>query len=324
MRFVVFGTGAIGGTIAAALARAGREVTAIARGAQLEALRAQGLRLRTPDEDVTVRFPVCDSPAAAGIGPGDAVLLTMKGQDTQPALEALRAAGVQDQPIFCVQNGVDNERKALRLFANVHAVTVIMPAAFLRPGEVAVYSAPQLGVFDVGRAAGGQDGDDAAFAEAMRAGNIACYVEDDAMASKYGKLLLNLGNIVGAAFGPDVNTAALSAGLQKEAAAVLDAAGIVWKDLGMTDPRRTRHMKMSAVSGVERFGSSTAQSLERGTGSIETDWLNGEIVLLGRLHGVKAPLNAAVTRLAAELARSGAPPGSLGADRLEALLASAG
>lgn len=315
MRVVVFGTGAIGGAVAAALARTGQPVTAIARGAQLEAIRSRGLRLRSPGDDFTVALDVVGTPAEARIGPDDLVLMAMKGQHMQDALEALRAEGVQDQPVFCLQNGVDNERKALRLFENVHGVTVMMPSAFRKPGEVVVFSEPQYGVFDIGRATGGHDAADAALAELLTAANIAGYAVDDVMASKYGKLLLNLNNIVGAAFGPEADTQALKDRLRAEAEAVLSAAGQRWVDVGVNDPRRRKHMCVGEVPGVEPFGSSTRQSLERGTGSVETDWLNGEIVLLGRLHGVATPANAAMTRLAARMAREGAAPGSVSLER---------
>jgi 2-dehydropantoate 2-reductase len=179
MRIVVFGTGAIGGTVAAALARKGQDVTAIARGKQLAAIREKGLRLRSPVDDFTVRLDAVETPAEARIGRGDAVLMAIKGQHMQAALEALRAGGVQDQPIFCLQNGVDNERKALRLFGNVHGVTVMMPAAYRVPGEVIVYSEPQYGVFDIGRATGGHDDADDALAEALTAANIAGYPNFD-------------------------------------------------------------------------------------------------------------------------------------------------
>lgn len=324
MRVVVYGAGAVGGTVAAALAHAGREVVAIARGAQLEAIREGGLRLRSPAHDFTVRVEVAESPEAASIGLEDAIVLAMKGQHTQAALEALRAAGVTDQPIFCLQNGVDNERKALRLFPNVHGVTVMMPVAYRRPGEVLVYSQPQYGVFDIGRATGGHDSADAALSEAVTAANIAGYLHDDVMASKYGKLLLNLTNITGAALGPGVDASGLAARLRTEAEAVLKATGIAWQEIGVRDERRAKHMAMGEIPGAEPFGSSTSQSLERGTGSIETDWLNGEIALLGRLHGVPAPANAWLTRLAARMARDGAAPGSVTLAEIEAGIAAEG
>ncbi len=70
-------------------------------------------------------------------------------------------------------------------------------------------------------------------------------------------------------------------------------------------------MASAPLEGVELGGSSSRQSLARGTGTIEADYLNGEIVLLARQHGLSAPLNEAVRRLANRYAREGRPPGSL-------------
>jgi 2-dehydropantoate 2-reductase len=65
------------------------------------------------------------------------------------------------------------------------------------------------------------------------------------------------------------------------------------------------------VNGSARSGGSSWQSLARGTGSIEADFLNGEIVLLGREHGVPTPVNEALQRLANQAAREGSAPGSM-------------
>ena len=62
---------------------------------------------------------------------------------------------------------------------------------------------------------------------------------------------------------------------------------------------------------LPRAGGSSRQSLLRGTGDIEADYLNGEVVLLGRLHGVATPANAVLQDLAVEAAASKAQPGSL-------------
>ena len=113
------------------------------------------------------------------------------------------------QPIFCVQNGVANERMALRRFPNVHGVTVMMPASFVAPGEVAAFATPRHGIFDIGRFPRGSDAADQALAAVLEAASIAAFVSDEVMASKYGKLLLNLDNIVEAALGREVATGAL-------------------------------------------------------------------------------------------------------------------
>ena len=78
---------------------------------------------------------------------------------------------------------------------------------------------------------------------------------------------------------------------------------------------------MRPIGGTERSGGSTWQSLERGLGTVETDYLNGEIVLLGRLHGVATPANELLQRLTADAARGGTAPGTVPVDHLEAALA---
>ena len=142
MTFIIYGVGAIGGTIAGRLAHSGQAVAGIARGKQLGALKANGLLLRTPEGDISAHFPVAAAPTELTIGPDDVILLAMKGQDTAEALARLRTAGVTTQSIVCAQNGVDNERAALRLFPNVYGMTVILPADFVRPGEVAAFGTP--------------------------------------------------------------------------------------------------------------------------------------------------------------------------------------
>src|SRR6185369_6440327 len=84
--------------------------------------------------------------------------------------------------------------------------------------------------------------------------------------------------------------------------------------------RRGDRLAMRPVGGERRGGGSSWQSLRRRHGSIEADYLNGEIVLLGRLHGVPTPANALLQRLANQAAATGAAPGGRSSDELLALL----
>ena len=311
MRIIVLGVGAIGGTVAAALALAGSEVVGIARGAQLKAIRDKGLRLRTPAADRVARFECVASPSDIAFRPDDLILLCTKTQDTAPALTQLVAAGATDQPVFCAQNAVENERLALRLFPNVHGITVMLPADFVVPGEVAAFGMPRHGIFDIGRYPTGSDEADTRLADALTAAGIAGYVEPEVMAGKYGKLIMNLTNVVEAALGEADDLAPVRKAVRAEGEAVLAAAGIAWRDVGASDPRRKDLMTIHPIEGIERTGSSSTQSLARAAGSIETDYLNGEIVLLGRLHGVPTPVNAWLAALAARMVRDRLPPGSI-------------
>jgi 2-dehydropantoate 2-reductase len=254
----------------------------------------------------------------------DVILLTMKTQDTVSALERLRAAGVVEQPIFCVQNGVANERFALRRLPEVHGVTVMMPASHLDPGEVCAFSAPRYGIFDIGRYPAGRNRHDDAVAEVLKLANIAAFVTPDVMPSKYGKLILNLHNILEAALGPDADDRRFDALLRAEAEAVFKATGIAWREVGGSDPRRDQLMRYQPIEGIDRTGGSTTQSLARGGGSIETDYLNGEIVLLGRLHAIPVPANSYLVDVSARMIREKLKPGAVSVAQLEAGLRGAG
>lgn len=311
MRFIIYGVGAIGGTFAAALAKAGYEVVGIARGKMLEALQRDGLMFRTPQGNERIRFPVVASPAEITFQPDDVILLTMKSQDTADAVAALRDAGLGDQPVVCAQNGVNNERLALRYFPNVYAMTVMMPSDYVTPGEVICYGTPKFGLIDLGRYPHGLDDRVATIAAAFDSANFAAFPLEHVMRSKYGKLRENLGNVVEAALGHGSRSGPLMEAIQAEAVAVYQAAGIDWVAIGNADPRRKGLMEAGAVDGTTRTGGSSIQSLKRGTGTIETDYLNGEIALLGRLHGVPTPLNAGLVAVGRELVAKGAQPGSM-------------
>lgn len=317
MRIVIYGLGAVGGVIAAALVEAGTDVLGIARGRMLDALQNGPLRLRARSSVTEVFLPVVGHPSEITWNDDDLILLTMKSQDTAAALNALRLSGVRGQAIFCFQNGVSNEDMALRRFPNVHGVTVMMPATYLTPGEVVGNGAPMLGLFDIGTYPSGIGGADRALAKILDGARMRGFPSEDVMASKRGKLLLNVSNALEAALGPGSDSGDLGKLARSEAEAVFTAAGLAWKEVGVKDPRRKKLMQLVEVENAPRSGGSTTQSLSRGTGAVETDWLNGEIARLGRLHGVPTPVNAFLCVVSAELARTKATPGSMTLDRLQ-------
>lgn len=320
MRYIVYGAGAIGGTVGALLARAGRDVTLIARGAHLEALRRDGLTLEAPEGDEVLHVPAVGSPADASIGAGDVVLLSMKTQDTAAALDELQSSCHPGAALVCAQNGVENERLALRRFANVYAMYVYCPTEHLRPGVVRIYSSSPRGVLDLGRFPSGAD----ERAERIAADLVVAGYESRALAEpmrwKYSKLLDNLGNALQALCGPEADTSELHARAREEALRCYEAAGIDHASAGERD-ERTRAMSMQPVHGEHHRGGSSWQSMMRGTGSIEAAYLNGEIALLGRLHGVPAPVNATLSELALRAARERAQAGSITVEEVAAVVA---
>lgn len=299
MRYVIHGAGAIGGTIGAHLHRAGQEVVLIARGEHLAALRADGLRLASPDGEETLRIPVAATPAEAAIGPEDRVILAMKTQDTLAALDDLVLAAPPEVPVLCAQNGVENERLALRRFPHVLGVVVWLMTEHLEPGLVAHFSAPTPGVLDLGRVpAGPQCALATTIAADLRSAGFVSRAVEDVMRWKRTKLLANLANAIQVVHGPAQEPEGLMDAARAEGEACFRAARLGWATEAELAERRALVSPPRAVAGRGHEGGSTWQSLVRGTGRVETDYLNGEIVLLGRRHGVPTPVNEALQRAA--------------------------
>ena len=335
MRYLIIGAGAVGGAIGGRLYQSGHEVVLVARGDHLAALREAGLHLATPDETLHLPVPAVGGPDEVRLRPDDVLVLAVKVQDATAALDAWAGQPVRDAggtatagevlPVVCAQNGVAGERLALRRFRHVYGMCVWLPSQFLRPGHVAARCAPLTGMLHLSRYPGGPDETARAIAADLERSHFAAPVPDDVMRWKYGKLLANLANALdavgGATLRGDDRARALLRRAHEEGVAVLAAAGVA--PVGAEEQQRMRggRMEIRPVAGAEPGGSSSWQSLSRGTGSIEADYLNGEIVLLGRLHQVPTPVNETFQRLANAFAREGRRPGALTPAELTALTA---
>jgi 2-dehydropantoate 2-reductase len=317
VRYVIVGAGAVGGTIGGRLAQHGHEVVLVARGAHAAAMRDSGLTLRTPDGVHQLNVPVA-AVDELKLNADDVLILAVKTQDSAGAIAQLAVIDVagtpagQTLPLVCAQNGVENERLALRYFRRVYGVYVALPATHLEPGVVIAEAAPKSGILDIGRYPTGVDETAEAIAADLSASRLDSVARADVMRWKYAKLLGNLGNALDAIAGRTQNGhGEIIEAAHAEGRAALAAAGITPMPGDEVSTRRGRLVEVAPVEGHERSGSSSWQSLARGTGSIEADYLNGEIGLLGRLHGVPTPVNDALQQLATEHARRGLPPGTL-------------
>ena len=320
MRFVIFGAGGVGGVVGGRLAEYGHDVTLIARGAHYGAVRENGLRLESPDRIVTLQIPIVQHPSEIRWTADDVVLLTMKTQDTAAALRDLSTVAPAATPVVSVQNGVENERIALRVFSRVYGVCVMCPTNFLKPGVVQAWSAPVTGLLDIGRYPTGSDDLSESVAAAFRASTFPSEPRPDIMRWKYNKLLMNLGNAVEALCGQRGRSNPLIAAARREGVACLEAARIAYTSDEEEAIRRGGLLRLAPVAGQTRPGGSSWQSLQRRTGNIEADYLNGEIVLLGRLYGIPTPVNALLQTLANRTAREGRAPGSMAIEEVLAQL----
>ena len=325
MRYIIYGAGGIGAGIGALLQQAGCDVVLIARGEHLTAMREQGLLVRRPSGEQRVEVNAVGHPAELDFTDGDVVILTMKGQDTAAALDDLERAAGPEVPIVCGQNGVANERDAARRFLNVYGMLVVMPATFLIPGEIALFGDPKPGLLDSGRFPHGVDETVTQLCADLTSAGFNADPDPHVMRLKYGKLLDNLGNAVGALCGENAlrtaegDVRAFMRRMRDEALACYEAATIDFASRSEVGERRKATFTAGDIPGVERGGSSTWQSFRRGVPAIETDWLNGEIVLLGLEHNIPTPANRALQLTAKRALRAGLRDGEVPIEQITAL-----
>ncbi len=323
MRYIIYGAGGVGGVTGARLFEAGHAVVLICRGAHLDAIRRDGLHVIAPDDELRLPVPAVGHPSEVEFRPDDVVVLTMKTQDTETALRDLEAAGGLDLPLVCCQNGVENERRAARRFPRVYAMISFTYTTYLEPGTVLCNAAPVAGVFDLGSYPAGVDEVAARIAADWSGARMVSVDRPDMMRYKYAKLLGNLGNAIQAMISEPLNSEnhrRLSQRLSDEALAVYAAGGIDFAGDDEVREEARRHFHIAEARGRAYPGGSTWQSLVRDRPDVETDYLNGEIVLLAHQYGVPAPFNSLARRLVIQMAVKGEKPGRYTAAELEAML----
>jgi 2-dehydropantoate 2-reductase len=324
MRHIIYGAGSIGGTIGSRLFQNHREVILIVRGDHLKAIQKNGLVFKTPQETVTLPIPCVGHPSEISFKQGDVVYLTMKSHHTRQALEDLRDAARSDIPVICCQNGVDNERMASRRFNRVYAMVVMLPASHLEPGAVQAESMNTTGILDAGCYPSGTDALIEEVTKTLSESHFSAVSNPTIMRFKYAKLLMNLNNSLQALCEPGDQGGDISRMMRQEALSCYKAAGIDCATNEEFAVRRADHIKVAPVDGSRRMGGSSWQSIFRGTGSIESDYLNGEIVLLGHLYGIPTPANSVLQQMAIRLAKEGGKVGSVSLEEVRKQIVKAG
>ena len=321
MRYIIYGAGAVGCVIGGKLFMNGSDVVLIGRGLHLEAIQRDGLKLQHPNPDATetLKVPAVGHPGDIDYREDDVVLLTMKSHDTAAALEDLRMAAGDAIPVICAQNGVENERMALRRFRNVYGMLVIMPANYTEPGIVDTTAWPMTGVLDLGRYPSGTDALSRAVASEIAAAGFNAEALPEIMRLKYTKLHQNMVNVIQALVPPDAEAGDITKELRAECEAAFAAAGIDWAPAAeMLGRSRGGGGPPAGIGGRGWRGGSMWQSIARGAGNSEVDYINGEVVMLGRKYGVPTPANEVVQLYADRLARTKAAPGSVDIEVLRA------
>jgi len=316
--YVIVGAGAIGCAVAAVLLDAGASVTLVARGPRLEALQ-QGLTVRRPAGAHVVRPTVVSSPSQVRLGPETSLILAVKSQDTPTVLAQWAAATVHGAdgkrvgtaqelvPVICFQSGLENERLAARRFTAVVGAAVWISAYMQDLKTVVLPGAQKIGAVDLGAFPRGSDARCDELRQRLEAGEVVTRCSTDIMRLKAYKLVSSVRNAVPALLPAGHGSEALADQAAAEAITVLAASGADMTDCEAELRRAQALACRGTVEGTETPGNSTVQSLVAGA-SVETDYLNGEVVLLGKLTGIATPVNRWLQLLMAEsVARSAAP-----------------
>ena len=294
MRIAVMAAGAVGGYFGGRLAAAGHDVSFIARGAQLEAIRKNGLKIESPLGNLHLDNVRATSEPKE-VGPVDVVLFAVKLWDTEIAAETAKPLVGAKTRVITLQNGVDSVERLAPILGAEH---VVGGAAFIAtvidaPGVISHTS--QFAKMVCGRIDGQPDAQLAAFTAAAKEAGIDIAQADDINRERWPKFgfLVGLSGATGATrmpLGPilaDTDTRAFFRSLMEEVVALAAAKGITI-DPGFIDDR----MKF-ADAAPPGMKASLLHDLERGN-RVEIDWLAGKVVALGRELGMPTPANASV------------------------------
>ena len=308
MRLIIYGAGGIGCVVGGHLVRAGYDVLLIGRPGHVKAINEHGLHLITPTGTHILQIPAVTGPDQIDYKADDVIFLCMKGQDTEGALCNLLAV-TEDVPVFCFQNGVRNEEIATQYFPRVYGVMVRVGAVYLIDGKAIARRDPP-GWFVIGCYPEGTDELVEVVATKLRTAGFFVKTTPDVMPYKWGKLMGNVANAIGAitnAKRDDVEPIIRVA--QREFRNILTQAGIRWvspEELAQEWQEITAPLHGRLDTEAQ---SSTWQSLARNQGTVETEFLNGEVVRLAKKLGRQAPINEMLLRISQEMAANREPPG---------------
>ncbi len=294
MRIAVVGAGGTGGFFGGLLARAGEDVTFIARGAHLAAIRANGLTVQSQSwGDFALPVAATDDPGS--VGPVDLILFCVKAYDTGAAAASARPLVGPETALLSVQNGVDNEAEIGRIVGADHVIGGLagVSAVIAAPGIVAEKGAPIF--IRLGEMEGGVSARVERIQQAFQRAGIVAEASPDIRAALWEKFLFicalsGVTSLTRLPIGPIRDTPetwALYRAVMEEVAAVAPTQGVI---LSADVVERWATFSSRANPGI--YGS-MYQDLVAGR-RMELDSLNGAVVRFGAAHGIPTPMNNSI------------------------------
>jgi 2-dehydropantoate 2-reductase len=324
-RYIIFGAGAIGIPAAGLLAQSDQRVVCVARPAYAEAL-ARGILIKEDGKEWIARSDAVTNAGDLVPESGDVAIITVKSQVTESAVKDLADRYGRMLPVVCLQNGVSNERIASRAFDKVYAGLVFFSAVQIEPSIITL---PQGRTVAIGCYPSGLDDRARQIASDLSRAGLDAIASAHVMSMKWGKLVANLNNATTTITGyfleqamADIEMRRLMLAVREEGLSVLDAAGIaVEPPADEPSPIRIREMteklhqppKKEAdaenLPDDQRTYSSMWQDLFLGRESGEAQFLNGEIVTLGKRLGIATPYNSTLLEIVNRMFQEGLKPG---------------
>jgi len=292
MRIAAMAAGAVGGYFGARLAKAGHDVFFISRGANLAALRKDGLKVESVHGDLLLSKPnATDNPAE--VGPVDIVLFAVKLWDTEKAAEAARPLLGPNTRVITLQNGIDSYERIAPIVGEKRAVPGVtyVFSVIDRPGVIKQTSEVQAII--CGAADGKPDAALQAFADAGKVAGFSVTLSDKIERVRWEKftfLSATSGSttLTRSTMGPilaDPDMRAMFRNIMQETLAVGRAKGVKIED-SFIDER----MAFADKNLVGTMRASMANDLDRGN-RLELDWLAGRVCQLGKELKVPTPVN---------------------------------
>lgn len=293
MRIAVMGSGGVGGYFGGLLARAKEDVTFIARGAHLEAIKKIGLQVKSVVGDFHVHPKATHDPA--DVGPVDLILFCVKAYDTEAAGAQIRPMVGPRTTVLCLLNGVDNEEKLEAILGGEHVLAGVVRilSTISAPGVISQTAGPRTIKH------GEKDGRITPRAErilgVLKGAGIQTDISTQIQVDLWEKFLLicaqgGVTALAGLSIGEILacpETAAFYRGVMEEVATVGRAKGV---PLSADVVDRAQ----AFARGLEpHMRSSLAHDLSQGN-RLEVETLAGSVVRYGREVGVPTPCNFAI------------------------------
>jgi 2-dehydropantoate 2-reductase len=322
MKVCVFGAGAIGGYLGAQLARAGVDVSLVARGTHLAAMRASGLRLQIDGEERVEHLPCTDQPAE--LGEQDCVIVALKAHQISDAVEAMLPLLGEETTVVTASNGlpywyfrgadgpigeaplesVDPGGKQARLLGTKRAIgCVVYPAAeVVAPGVIRHEHGRKV---PIGEPSGTRTSRLLRLHDAFTAGGLDAPIRDDIRDEIWLKLWGNLCfNPVSALTCATIDVVASDSGTRAICREMMREAAMIGNELGLK-LRVDADRRIDGAGALGAHKMSMLQDLERGR-SMEVEALVGVVHELGQRTGVPTPTIDILLALIRQRARSAA------------------